>query len=122
MKKIDDLINDLLNIKDTVNTINYDKKASEVYNTLYNYQDEDWYNTKLEDLKYRFEDLDWIESIIKEWIDENWIANTLHFYKDCNFDYDNHFKIDEYWYVENIDENEVKWWIDDIISELEYLK
>ena len=113
------LINNILDKKDELSDNNYDRIIQDIYNMLYNCDGEDFYNSKLDDLKYRFESIDGIEDYIMNMIKEDWITNTLHFYKDCNFDYDNNFKIDEYGYVENVNKSDVEDWIDDILYELQ---
>lgn len=118
MKK-EQLINNLLDIKDRLCKLNYNKSIHEVINLIYENNEEDFINSKIEDIEYRLENLDWIEDYIINLIKEDWIVNTLHYYKDCNFEYDDFFRIDEYWYVENIDESDVESRIDDIIDELQ---
>ena len=113
------LINNLLDIKDKLCKLNYDKSIGEVFELMGWCLNEDFYTWRLEDIEYRFEDLYGIEDYIMNMIREDWIVNTLHYYKDCVFDYDNHFKIDDYWYVCNIDESDVGDWIDDLIDELQ---
>lgn len=110
------LISNLLEIKNNLSCY-LDEDFSKIYNLCIDYMNDtkDW---KLEDAFYDFNDEEIVKEYVKHEIDKTCdlqlISNIL---SEVDFNADR-YRIDAYWYVQNIEKNDIEYLVDDLVERL----